>query len=95
MENVDLELKNSSSNTALHIVAQGKNVGIANVLATKNPKLLDMEGNDGKLPLQMADFCGPFDMLANLQGKSERMNSTEESRGGVLLACVEAELFGS
>ncbi|CAH1443582.1 unnamed protein product [Lactuca virosa] len=52
------------------------------------------EGNDGKLSLQMADFCGPFDMLANLQGKSERMKgSTEESRGGVLLACVEAELF--
>ncbi|KAL7588733.1 hypothetical protein Lser_V15G40736 [Lactuca serriola] len=96
MEDVDLELKNSSSNTALHIVAQGKNVVIANVLATENPKLLDMEGNDGKLPLQMAALSGNHHMMMYLHGMSKRMKCsawTDERRCGVLLTCVEAELF--
>ncbi|CAH1439386.1 unnamed protein product [Lactuca virosa] len=96
MKDADLELKNSSSNTALHIVAQGKNVVIAKVLATKNTELLDMEGNDGKLPLQMAALSGNHDMVMYLHGMSKRMKCspwTDERRCGVLLTCVEAELF--
>ncbi|XP_024977660.1 uncharacterized protein LOC112515221 [Cynara cardunculus var. scolymus] len=96
MENKDMELQNSSSNTALCLAAVAGHVEMAEIMVTKNKTLLDIAGSEGKMPLYMAALSGRHDMVKYLYENSERMTGgfwTHESRGCVLLSCVEAELF--
>ncbi|CAI9264476.1 unnamed protein product [Lactuca saligna] len=98
MENEDLELQNSSSNTALCLAAVAGHVKVAEILVNKHKALIDITGCQEKMPLYMAALSGKKAMVKYLYKNSERMTSgfwTDESRGRVLLACVEAELFGS
>ncbi|KVH92000.1 Ankyrin repeat-containing protein [Cynara cardunculus var. scolymus] len=98
MENKDMELQNSSSNTALCLAAVAGHVEMAEIMVTKNKTLLDIAGSEGKMPLYMAALSGRHDMVKYLYENSERMTGgfwTHESRGCVLLSCVEAELFAN
>ncbi|KVH91995.1 Ankyrin repeat-containing protein, partial [Cynara cardunculus var. scolymus] len=96
MENKDMELQNSSSNTALCLAAVAGHVEMAEILVNRNKTLLDIAGSEGKLPLYMATLSGKHDMVKYLYENSKRMTGnfwTHTSRGCVLLSCVEAGLF--
>ncbi|KAI3505006.1 hypothetical protein L1887_26852 [Cichorium endivia] len=96
MENEDLELQNSSSNTALCLATVAGHVKVAEILVTKYKALLNITGSQEKMPLYMAALSGKKDMVKYLYENSERMTGslwTDESRGRILLACVEAGLF--
>ncbi|KAJ9561968.1 hypothetical protein OSB04_007128 [Centaurea solstitialis] len=96
MDNKDLELQNGDSNTALCLAAVAGHVAVAEIMVTKHDALLDIIGSQGMMPLHMAALSEKHDMVKYLYEKSERMTRgiwTDESRGSVLLACVEAELY--
>ena len=97
MKDKDMELQNTSSNTALCLAATTGHVEMAKIMVTKNKTLLDITGSKGKMPLYMAALSGKHEMVKYLYENSERMTGgfwTHESRGCVLLSCVVAELFG-
>ncbi|XP_024974738.1 ankyrin-2-like [Cynara cardunculus var. scolymus] len=97
MENKDMELQNSSSNTALSLAVVARHMEMAEIMVTKNKTLLDIAGSEGKMPLYMAALSGNHDIVKYVYENSERMTGgfwTHESRGCVLLSCVVEELFG-
>lgn len=99
MKSEDLLLQNRSGNTALCLAAAGGNVSIAKILVNKNRKLLDIPGSQNLLPLHIASLYGKYDMVKYLLKESDTMRNdeiwTDQSRGLVLLQCVEADFYGT
>ncbi|KAL8251469.1 hypothetical protein R6Q59_035162 [Mikania micrantha] len=97
METTDLELQNSSSNTALSLAAAAGNVEMAKILLEKNPALLTIPGSQQMMPLYMAALFGNHAMADYLYSKSKGLLDdgwNSQNRGWLLLKCVEADLFG-
>ncbi|KAL4572467.1 hypothetical protein LXL04_019244 [Taraxacum kok-saghyz] len=96
MNKEDLELQNQKGQTALCLAAIAGNVKIAMFLVKKNRALLDIPDNRGMMPLYMAALFGKHDMVTYLYQSSRKMIGdfwTHQLRGGVLVKCVEANLF--
>ncbi|KAD4586504.1 hypothetical protein E3N88_24105 [Mikania micrantha] len=92
----DLELQNSSSNTALSLAAAAGNVEMAKILLEKNPALLTITGSQQMMPLYMAALFGNHAMVDYLYSKSKGLLDdgwNPQNRGWLLLKCVEADLF--
>ncbi|KAI3508791.1 hypothetical protein L1887_23806 [Cichorium endivia] len=96
MDKDDMELQNSNSDTALCIAAVVGHVEVARILVEKHKSLVGLTGSQEKTPLYMAALSGNGDMVQYLYECSNKMTDdswTAESRGCILIACVEAELF--
>nr|XP_043615792.1 uncharacterized protein LOC122587691 [Erigeron canadensis] len=92
----DLELQNSSGNTALCLAAAAGNVEMAKILVEKNPALLTIMGSQKMMPLYMAALFGHRDMVDYLYSQSKELRDDgwdNQNRGWLLLKCVEADLF--
>nr|XP_043617824.1 uncharacterized protein LOC122589584 [Erigeron canadensis] len=96
MSKEDLELQNKNGETALCIAAITGNVEIARILVTKNDRLPHIPDNEGKTPLYIAALYRKEPMVNFLYEASDQMTGefwTQETRGSVLVKCVEANLF--
>ncbi|KAJ9557501.1 hypothetical protein OSB04_012115 [Centaurea solstitialis] len=96
MTKEQLELRNTSSNTALCLTAVAGNVEIARILVNENRNLLNIPGYQNMMPLYMACLSGQREMVKYLYDNSDRMSGdfwTHQNRGWVLLKCVESDIF--
>ncbi|MFS7937982.1 putative ankyrin repeat-containing domain superfamily [Helianthus anomalus] len=100
MKSEDLELRNYNYNTALSLAAAAAaagNVETAMIMVEKNPRLPEIPGNKGAMPLYMAALFEKPLMVRYLYGISNKMGGdcwSSENRGSVLQKCVEADIFG-
>ncbi|KAI3678842.1 hypothetical protein L6452_38146 [Arctium lappa] len=97
MTNQDLELQNKKHNTALCLAAAAGNVKIAMIMVNRHRALLDIQGYQGMMPLNMASLFGHRDMVKYLFDNSKMLDSsdswTHTNRGWAFQTCVEADLF--
>ncbi|KAI3784507.1 hypothetical protein L1987_43606 [Smallanthus sonchifolius] len=96
MGKVDLELQNSSSNTALCLAAAAGNVEMVDILVEKNPGLLVITGSQQMMPLYMAALFGDHATVKYLYDKSKGLRDdgwNPQNRGWLLQKCVESNLF--
>ncbi|KAK9074375.1 hypothetical protein SSX86_006973 [Deinandra increscens subsp. villosa] len=96
MNTKDLELQTENGNTALCLAAIAGNKKLAEILVTKNPRLLTIPGSTRMMPLYMAALFGNHETVEYLYAKSEKMTGNHwnsQNRGWVLLKCVEADLY--
>ncbi|CAI9272251.1 unnamed protein product [Lactuca saligna] len=96
MKKEDLELKNSSSNTALCLAAAAGNVKIVEIMVKSNRALVAITGSRGMTPLYMAALFGHYEMVKCLYGYSQKLRDdcwTDETRSWLLLKCVETDMF--
>ncbi|GJZ91979.1 ankyrin repeat-containing protein, partial [Tanacetum coccineum] len=96
MENKDLKLLNSDSNTALCLAAAAGNIKAAKIMLNKDETLLNIRGIHGVTPLYLAAVYGRHDMVKYLY--SAYRNMTRKSwrlreRSQLLFKCVESDLF--
>ncbi|XP_024963888.1 protein ACCELERATED CELL DEATH 6-like isoform X2 [Cynara cardunculus var. scolymus] len=95
MKDEDLELQNSSYNTALCLAAAAGNVKMVKIMVKKNKNLLTIPGSQKMMPLYMAALFGDHDMVKYLYDNSKLYGDgwTPQNRGWLLLKCVESDLF--
>ncbi|KAL7613390.1 hypothetical protein Lser_V15G07130 [Lactuca serriola] len=96
MQKEDLELKNSSSNTALCLAAAAGNVKIVGIMVERNRALVAITGSIGMTPLYMAALFGHYETAKCLYGYSQNLSQgcwTHENRGWLLQKCVETDMF--
>ncbi|KAI3826016.1 hypothetical protein L1987_00057 [Smallanthus sonchifolius] len=94
MSMVDLELQNEDGNTAFCIAAISGNVGMAKIMFEKNQTLPIFRGSENKMPLYLAAFHGNRDMVAFLYDQlSDKIGWTNDDMDGVLLKCIQADIF--
>ncbi|KAL7613387.1 hypothetical protein Lser_V15G07137 [Lactuca serriola] len=96
MQKEDLELKNSSSNTALCLAAAAGNVKIVEIMVKSNRALVAITGSRGMTPLYMAALFGHYEMVKCLYGYSKKLRDdcwTDETRSWLLLRCMETDMF--
>ncbi|KAJ0584722.1 putative ankyrin repeat-containing domain-containing protein [Helianthus annuus] len=97
MKSEDLELQNKNYKTALSLAAAAGNVKTAMIMVKKNPRLPEIPGINGTMPLYMAALFEKPLMVRYLYGISNEMEGncwSDDNRGWVLLKCVEADIFG-
>ncbi|KAJ0577195.1 putative ankyrin repeat-containing domain-containing protein [Helianthus annuus] len=96
MKSEDLELQNKNYKTALSLAAAAGNVKTAMIMVKKNPRLPEIPGINGTMPLYMAALFEKPLMVRYLYGISNEMEGncwSDDNRGWVLLKCVEADIF--
>ncbi|KAJ9557458.1 hypothetical protein OSB04_012072 [Centaurea solstitialis] len=95
MTEEDLELQNSSGNTALCLAAAAGNVKMVEIMVKKNRRLLTIPGSKKMMPLYMGALFGHHGMVKYLYDNSNLGGDgwTHENRGWLLLKCVESDLF--
>ncbi|XP_076888700.1 uncharacterized protein LOC143539204 [Bidens hawaiensis] len=96
MTKQDLELQNSTSNTALCLAAAAGNIEMVRILVEKNRALLVISGSQQMMPLYMAALFGDHAMVEYLYNESMGLRDdgwNPQNRGWLLQKCVEAELF--
>ncbi|KAJ9557460.1 hypothetical protein OSB04_012074 [Centaurea solstitialis] len=95
MKDDDLELQNSSHNTALCLAAAAGNVKMVKIMVKRNRKLLTIPGSQKMMPLYMAALFGDHDMVRYLFEESNLHDDgwSPQNRGWLLLKCVESDLF--
>ena len=96
MEPKDLELKNSTTNTALCFAATAGIVKLAEVMVKKN-KILPMirGGRKSRMtPLHMAALLGHSEMVWYLYEKTDHECLTVSDWIGLLNTCISTEIYG-
>ncbi|KAF5790994.1 putative ankyrin repeat-containing domain, PGG domain, ankyrin repeat-containing domain superfamily [Helianthus annuus] len=96
MTKQDLELQNSTSNTALCLAAAAGNVEMVKILVNKNRALLNIAGSQQMMPLYMAALFGQHATVEYLYNESKGLRDdgwNPQNRGWLLQKCVEANLF--
>ncbi|XP_023754188.1 uncharacterized protein LOC111902595 [Lactuca sativa] len=96
MKKEDLELKNSSSNTALCLAAAAGNVKIVGIMVERNRALVAITGAGGMTPLYMATLFGHYETAKCLYGYSQNLRDdcwAPLNRGWLLQKCVENDMF--
>ncbi|KAD2804924.1 hypothetical protein E3N88_38301 [Mikania micrantha] len=94
----DLEIKNGNSNTAFWMACLSGKTKTAMIMLKKNPKLLDIRGDHGTLPLCAGAKTGTHDLVKILYNYSQKMKGshwTNEDRSMTLTHCVDREIFAS
>ena len=94
MSNSDLELRNSSGNTAFCFAATSGVVEIAKVMVERNGELPNIRGSAGMTPLLMAVLMGHKDMVLYLLTVTHLAKLSKFDRIELLTSSIEAELFG-
>ncbi|KAL8257608.1 hypothetical protein R6Q59_029649 [Mikania micrantha] len=92
----DLEIKNGNSNTAFWMACLSGKTKTAMIMLKKNPKLLDIRGDHGTLPLCAGAKTGTHDLVKILYNYSQKMKGshwTNEDRSMTLTHCVDREIF--
>ncbi|CAI9272252.1 unnamed protein product [Lactuca saligna] len=96
MKKEDLELKNTSSNTALCLAAAAGNVKIVEIMVKSNRALVAITGAGGMTPLYMAALFGHYETAKCLYGYSQNLRDdcwTPQNRVWLLQKCVETDMF--
>lgn len=94
MENKDLELENSSSNTALCLAATAGNVKMVKIMAEKNRALVAITDSEGMTPLYKAALYGNYEVVKYLYENLGGNNWAPQHHSRLLLQCVENNMFG-
>lgn len=89
----DLAIINKKGCTALCFAAVTGNVELARVMINKNLNLPTIRGSDGVLPILMAAMLGKRDMVEYLW-EYNRRSSDDEENIKLVIACINANLFG-
>ncbi|CAH1437141.1 unnamed protein product [Lactuca virosa] len=96
MKKEDLELKNTSSNTALCLAAAAGNVKMVEIMVKSNRALVAITGSGEMTPLYMAALFGHYETAKCLYGYSQNLRDdcwTPQNRGWLLQKCVETDMF--
>ncbi|KAI3734803.1 hypothetical protein L6452_14282 [Arctium lappa] len=96
MERKDLELQNLNSNTALFLAAAAGNIEVVKIMMKKNRGLAAIPGSRGMLPLHIGAIYGRHNVVEYLYYASVTLihvGLTSQTRGWLLLKCVECDLF--
>ncbi|XP_023735479.1 uncharacterized protein LOC111883385 isoform X2 [Lactuca sativa] len=93
MENKDLELENSSSNTALCLAATAGNVKMVKIMAEKNRALVAITDSEGMTPLYKAALYGNYEVVKYLYENLGGNNWAPQHHSRLLLQCVENNMF--
>ncbi|KAJ9553588.1 hypothetical protein OSB04_017633 [Centaurea solstitialis] len=92
----ELELQDSSYNTAFCIAAKAGNIKMIKVMLQKNPNLLNIRGSNKMMPLYMSALFGKYETTKYLYALSDNMAGdfwTPKYRDWVLESCVECDFF--
>ncbi|XP_076889514.1 uncharacterized protein LOC143540297 [Bidens hawaiensis] len=97
MDKDDLELQNSNHNTALYLAVTAGNIKVIKIMIAKNKGLLTVAGSNGTMmPLYTAALFGNQDVVKYLYNLSKGLRHdgwTDQTRGWLLLKCVENDMF--
>ncbi|KAD2804952.1 hypothetical protein E3N88_38329 [Mikania micrantha] len=92
----DLEIKNRISNTAFWLACLAGNTRTALIMIKKNPRLLDIRGDNESFPLCACASSGTYDLVKILYNYSQKMKGshwTNEDRSMTLFNCMDRGFF--
>ncbi|KAI3734804.1 hypothetical protein L6452_14283 [Arctium lappa] len=96
MTGEDLELQDSSYNTAFCVAAKAGNIKMIKIMLKKNPNLLNIPGSNRMMPLYMSALFGKYETVKYLYDLSDNMASdfwTTKYQDWMLENCVECGFF--